>query len=183
MCAGVVRPIESGSGQGDRRFEDRADAADDPDADQRTRVEFELHVDATRAIHELALCAAEPGAIAVAQLPQGRGFALPAAALAPEQIGALAPPRRIAPAWRIGSYSGLVKGKAAVVYSSGGVYEAGSGAEAYDLMRPAFESWLGFIGLTDVSRITVAGTLYGPDAVASATAAATAQAEALAASF
>jgi len=82
-----------------------------------------------------------------------------------------------------GSYSGLVKGKAAVVYSSGGIYDAGSGAEAYDLMRPAFEGWLGFIGLTDVSRITVAGTLYGPDAVASATTAATAQAEALAASF
>lgn len=82
-----------------------------------------------------------------------------------------------------GSYSGLVKGKAAVVYSSGGVYEAGSGAEGYDLLRPPFEGWLGFIGITDVSRITVAGTLYGPEATAKATADATARAHEVASTF
>jgi FMN-dependent NADH-azoreductase len=80
-------------------------------------------------------------------------------------------------------YSGLVKGRVAVVYSSGGAYHAGSGAEAFDLQKPAFENWLGFIGLTDVSRITVAGTLGDPASVTAAEAEATAEAQRVAASF
>jgi FMN-dependent NADH-azoreductase len=63
-----------------------------------------------------------------------------------------------------GSYSGLVRGKVAAIYSSGGAYHQGSGAEAFDLQKPALENWLAFIGLTDVTRLTAAGTLAGPDA-------------------
>jgi FMN-dependent NADH-azoreductase len=90
-------------------------------------------------------------------------------------------------AWRFdpatGTYSGLVQGKAAVIYSSGGAYHAGSGAEAYDLQRPSLENWLAFIGITDVARITVAGTLFGPDAAAKAVADASAEATRIAATF
>ena len=82
-----------------------------------------------------------------------------------------------------GSYSGLVKGKVAVVYSSGGAYHAGSGAEAFDLQKPAFENWLAFIGVTDVSRIVVAGTLFGTEAAAAATDAAISEAQTLAKTF
>ena len=82
-----------------------------------------------------------------------------------------------------GSYNGLVRGKAAVIYASGGAYHAGSGAEAFDLQRPAVTGWLGFIGITDVSHITVAGTLFGPEAVATATRDAIAEARRVAAGF
>ena len=82
-----------------------------------------------------------------------------------------------------GTYSGLVTGKVAVVYASGGAYDVGSGAEAFDLQKPAFTNWLGFIGLTDVMPIVVGGTLFGPDAAAQATTAATAAAERIATTF
>ncbi len=62
-------------------------------------------------------------------------------------------------------YSGLVKGPVVAIYSSGGAYHDGSGAEGFDLQKPYLENWLGFIGLTDVKRIIVAGTLEAPDAV------------------
>ena len=62
-------------------------------------------------------------------------------------------------------YSGLVKGPVVAIYSSGGAYHNGSGTEAFDLQKPYLENWLGFIGLTDVKRIIVAGTLEAPDAV------------------
>ncbi len=81
-----------------------------------------------------------------------------------------------------GSYSGLVHGKVAAIYASGGAYHAGSGAEAFDLQKPALENWLAFIGLTDVTRIVVAGTLAGPDA-AKATDDAIAEAARVAAGF
>lgn len=90
-------------------------------------------------------------------------------------------------AWRFdpasGTYSGLVSGKVLAVYASGGVYHAGSGAEAFDLQRPAFENWLAFIGLTDVTRVTVAGTLFGPEAAGAADTAAIAEAERIALTF
>ena len=80
-------------------------------------------------------------------------------------------------------YAGLLTGKVAVVYSSGGAYHPGSGAEAFDLQKPAFENWLGFIGLTDVSRVICAPTLGTPEDVAAAQAKASAEAQALAARF
>lgn len=82
-----------------------------------------------------------------------------------------------------GSYTGLVRGRVAVVYSSGGVYHAGSGAEAFDLQTPSLRNWLGFIGLTDVTPIHVAGTLFGPEATAQARSAAEAEAKRVAATF
>lgn len=82
-----------------------------------------------------------------------------------------------------GSYNGLVRGKAAVVFSSGGMYHPGSGAEAMDMQKPAFNNWLGFIGLTDVTSITVAGTLFGPAATAQARSAGEAEAKRIAATF
>ncbi len=63
-------------------------------------------------------------------------------------------------------YSGLVSGPVAAIYSSGGAYHEGSGAEAFDQQKPYFEGWLGFVGLSDVSRVTVAPTLEAPDNVA-----------------
>lgn len=68
-------------------------------------------------------------------------------------------------------YTGLVRGPACVIYASAGAYHAGSGAEAFDLQRPYMENWLGFIGLTDVRRVTVAGTLGAPEDTARARAA------------
>ena len=63
-------------------------------------------------------------------------------------------------------YSGLVSGPVAAIYSSGGAYHEGSGAEAFDQQKPYFEGWLGFVGLTDVSSVIVAPTLEAPDNVA-----------------
>ena len=62
-------------------------------------------------------------------------------------------------------YSGLVSGKAAAIYSSGGEYHDGSGAEAFDSQKPYFEAWLGFIGLSDVSRVVCAPMLGVPEDV------------------
>jgi FMN-dependent NADH-azoreductase len=80
-------------------------------------------------------------------------------------------------------YSGLVSGKAVAIYSSAGVYHEGSGAEGFDLQKSGFENWLGFISITDVTRVIVAPTLAAPDDVTSADDAASAQARTLATSF
>jgi FMN-dependent NADH-azoreductase len=81
-------------------------------------------------------------------------------------------------------YSGLVTGKkAAAIYSSGGVYHEGSGAEAFDNQKPYFEGWLGFVGITDVSRIIAAPTVGEANAVAAAVDSAAQAARALAARF
>ncbi|MGR8949625.1 MAG: FMN-dependent NADH-azoreductase [Gammaproteobacteria bacterium] len=80
-------------------------------------------------------------------------------------------------------YSGLVNGSVVAIYSSAGVYHDGSGAEAFDLQKPYFENWLGFIGLTDVSRVIVAPTLEAPENVEAAVKEATDNAIELAAKF
>lgn len=80
-------------------------------------------------------------------------------------------------------YSGLVTGKAAAIYSSAGVYHEGSGAEAFDLQKPAFEGWLAFIGITDVTRIVTAPTLGAPEDVAATDEAAMSEARTIAAAF
>lgn len=80
-------------------------------------------------------------------------------------------------------YSGLVSGPVTAIYSTGGEYHDGSGFEAFDLQKPYFENWLAFVGLTDVQRIVVAGTLGDPDALKQAAAAAGDEATKLAASF
>lgn len=62
-----------------------------------------------------------------------------------------------------GGYIGLVTGKPAVlVYSSGGSYRPGSGAEAYDQQKVYLKLWLQFIGFKDIKEIVVDGTLGDP---------------------
>ena len=80
-------------------------------------------------------------------------------------------------------YSGLVSGKVAAVFSSAGVYHEGSGAEAFDLQKPSFQNWLGFIGLTEVHPIVVAPTLDAPENVEAAVAKAKEEAVSLAKTF
>lgn len=80
-------------------------------------------------------------------------------------------------------YSGLVRGPVAAIYSSGGAYHDGSGAEAFDQQKPYFEGWLGFIGLSDVSRVTIAPTLSAPDEVTATVNSAIEEAKKLGASF
>ena len=60
-------------------------------------------------------------------------------------------------------FKGLVQGKVLAIYAAGGSYQAGSETEAFDLQKPSFESWLGFIGLTEVVRLVVEPTLAPPD--------------------
>ncbi|MGE0484591.1 MAG: FMN-dependent NADH-azoreductase [Gammaproteobacteria bacterium] len=80
-------------------------------------------------------------------------------------------------------YSGLVNGPVTAVYASGGAYHEGSGAEAFDLQKPAFEGWLGFVGLTTIERLVVAPTLAGPDDVRATVEQACTAARALASRF
>lgn len=62
-----------------------------------------------------------------------------------------------------GGYVGLITGKPAViVYSSGGSYRPGTGAEGYDFERPYMKAWLQFIGFKDIKEVIVDGTLGDP---------------------
>ena len=59
-------------------------------------------------------------------------------------------------------YEGLVTGMPLlVVYSRGGQYESGSGAEAFDLQKKYIELISGFIGFKDIKSIVVEPTLQG----------------------
>jgi len=80
-------------------------------------------------------------------------------------------------------YTGLVSGRVAAIYSSGGAYHDGSGAEAFDQQKPYFEAWLGFVGLTDVTQVTAAPTLGAPDDVEQAVSNAVGEAQKLGAAF
>lgn len=58
-----------------------------------------------------------------------------------------------------GNYVGLVTGKPVIlVYSSGGAYHPGSGAEGFDQQKPYMKLWLQFIGFKDIREIVVDGT-------------------------
>ncbi len=60
-------------------------------------------------------------------------------------------------------YKGLVLNRKAVtVYARGGAYGPGTGAEGYDLQTKTLGGILGFIGITDVTTITVEPTLGAP---------------------
>ncbi len=82
-------------------------------------------------------------------------------------------------------YYGLVTGKkAAVIYSRGGAYGPGTGAEGYDQQTRYLGQALGFIGLTDQQNILIEPTLAaGPDAKDAAVAKANAEAARIAAAF
>lgn len=73
--------------------------------------------------------------------------------------------------------------KALAIYSRGGAYGPGTGAEAYDLQSKYLEVILGFIGITDLSRIVIEPTSGDPDSVGSVLEKARNEAAQLAASF
>jgi FMN-dependent NADH-azoreductase len=53
---------------------------------------------------------------------------------------------------------GLLEGKkAAVLSASGGVYESGTPAAAFNFVEPYLKTMLGFIGVTDVKFVTAGG--------------------------
>lgn len=59
-------------------------------------------------------------------------------------------------------YQGLVVNrKAVVVCARGGVYPVDTPWAAWDFQRPYLRTFLGFIGITDVTEITVEGVLQG----------------------
>jgi FMN-dependent NADH-azoreductase len=81
-------------------------------------------------------------------------------------------------------YVGQVTGKpAAVIYARGGAYSGSSPAAPMDHQRPYMETWLAFIGFSDVQSIVVEKTLGGPEAAAAAETAAKLKAVNLAAGF
>lgn len=63
-----------------------------------------------------------------------------------------------------GAYQGLVTGKKMlVIYSRGGAYGAGTGAQQLDFQKPYMETILGFIGFQGISSIVIEPTLAGED--------------------
>jgi FMN-dependent NADH-azoreductase len=84
-------------------------------------------------------------------------------------------------------YRGLLKArKAAVVYARGLDYlSAGSSTPeaTYDFQRPYMETWLRFIGITDIRGIIVEKTLFGPEVDVEARTKAKQRAAAMAARF
>ena len=66
-------------------------------------------------------------------------------------------------------FEGLVTGRPALlIHSSAAAYHQGSGWEASDFERPYLETWLRFIGFTDIRSITVAPTLQDAESVKAA---------------
>ncbi|MFE0757115.1 FMN-dependent NADH-azoreductase [Inquilinus sp. NPDC058860] len=83
-------------------------------------------------------------------------------------------------------FSGLLPGrKAAVIYARGLDYgpAAFTPAAGFDFQRPYMEMWLRFIGITDITAITVEKTLFGPEVDTGARAEAKIWAEAVAKTF
>jgi FMN-dependent NADH-azoreductase len=59
-----------------------------------------------------------------------------------------------------GGPQGLLRGKkATVLIASGGVYELGTPAGAFNFIEPYLKAILGFIGLTDVKFVTAGGVI------------------------
>ncbi|WP_395678638.1 FMN-dependent NADH-azoreductase [Inquilinus sp.] len=83
-------------------------------------------------------------------------------------------------------FSGLLPSrKAAVIYARGLDYgpSAFTPAAGFDFQKPYMEMWLRFIGVTDITAITVEKTLFGPEVDTQARAEAKRQAEAVAKTF
>jgi len=82
---------------------------------------------------------------------------------------------QVARSGRTFSYStggprGLLQGKrATILAASGGVYQAGTPAEAFNFVDPYLKTVLGFIGVTDVTFVTAGGAMrVSTDAVSRA---------------
>jgi FMN-dependent NADH-azoreductase len=79
---------------------------------------------------------------------------------------------------------GLVTGKpATVIYSRGIDYSPGSAFADMDFQKPYLESWLSFIGFTEIHSLILEPTLQDADGLAKLKTAVTEKAEALAATF
>jgi FMN-dependent NADH-azoreductase len=62
-------------------------------------------------------------------------------------------------------YKGLVTGKpVTLIYSRGGAYGSGTGAETLDFQKPYMETILRFIGFNDIRSIIIEPTLASPEA-------------------
>lgn len=62
-------------------------------------------------------------------------------------------------AYSAAGVEGLLKGKkVTLLMASGGVYEQGSGREAFNFVTPYLRTIFGFIGITDVNFIAAGGT-------------------------
>jgi FMN-dependent NADH-azoreductase len=84
-------------------------------------------------------------------------------------------------------FQGLLKArKALVVYARGLDYlskTSSTPAAAYDFQKPYMETWLRFVGVTEISSIVVEKTLFGPESDVESRTKAKQQAAALAAEF
>jgi FMN-dependent NADH-azoreductase len=61
-------------------------------------------------------------------------------------------------------FKGLIVGKPAIlIYSSGGAYSPGTGAESLDFQKPYLETILKFIGFSDFHSIIIEPTLESPE--------------------
>lgn len=80
-------------------------------------------------------------------------------------------------------YKGLLQGKAFIAYSRGGDYSPGSPAEPINFQQPYLEFQLGFLGISDITRVAVQPTLQGPEKMQASKDAAMAEAVRVAASF
>ena len=80
-------------------------------------------------------------------------------------------------------YKGLVAGKVAIFYSSGGDYSELSESKSLDSQKKPFENWLNFIGLTEAFKINIFPTIGLPQDVQEAVEIAKDNAKNLAQSF
>ena len=63
-------------------------------------------------------------------------------------------------------YQGRVNGRSvSVIYSRGGEYTQDSGFENMDFQKPYFESWLRFIGFSDIRPVIIEPTQQGKEKV------------------
>jgi FMN-dependent NADH-azoreductase len=63
------------------------------------------------------------------------------------------------------AFGGLLTGrKAVLIYARGLDYGPGGlPVEIYDFQKPYLETWLRFVGITDIETIIVQKTLFGPE--------------------
>lgn len=77
------------------------------------------------------------------------------------------------------NFGGLLTGRKAVtIYARGLDYGPGGlPVDVYDFQKPYLETWLRFVGITDIETIIVEKTLFGPDIDSASRAAAKKEAE------
>lgn len=78
-------------------------------------------------------------------------------------------------------FGGLMRGKPALLLCARGLDYSPSAltpADSYDFQKPYMETWLNFIGITNIQTVIVEKTLFGPDVDSAARAAAKVQAAA-----